>query len=125
MKVGKAITLVILQAMFNIGGSTTTSRSWTIKVTQYACGDEDMGGPAGCLQYFTAETGSVASYAWSDASETTATTTHLQSQHYQNCIRRGKSMCYICYSVAIEGDSTAVDKMNSFGLSIGGSTAAV
>ena len=28
----------------NIGGSTTTSRSWDIKITQYACGDEDMGG---------------------------------------------------------------------------------
>ena len=27
-----------------IGGATTTTRSWDIKVTQYNCGDEDMGG---------------------------------------------------------------------------------
>ena len=47
-------------AMFNIGLSTTTSRSWTIKVTQYACGDEDKGGPPGCLQYFTGTVGNVA-----------------------------------------------------------------
>ena len=28
----------------HIGGATTTSRHWDIKVTQYNCGDEDMGG---------------------------------------------------------------------------------
>jgi hypothetical protein len=32
------------QAMFTIDAGTTTSRSWDIKVTQYACGDEDLGG---------------------------------------------------------------------------------
>ena len=31
-------------ALFSIGGSTTTSRSWTILVTQYACGDTDSSG---------------------------------------------------------------------------------
>ena len=31
-------------ALFNIGGTTTTSRSWNIRVTQYACGDTDMSG---------------------------------------------------------------------------------
>ena len=31
-------------ALFNIGGSTTTSRSWTILVTQYGCGDTDSSG---------------------------------------------------------------------------------
>ena len=31
-------------ALFNIGGSTTTSRSWTILVTQYGCGDTDKSG---------------------------------------------------------------------------------
>ena len=29
---------------FNIGGSTTTSRKWDIRVTQYACGQEDVAG---------------------------------------------------------------------------------
>ena len=38
---------------FNIGTSTTTTRSWTIRVTQYTCGEEDSAGPPGCLQYYT------------------------------------------------------------------------
>jgi len=32
------------QANFLINGATSTSRSWSIKVTQYRCGDEDSGG---------------------------------------------------------------------------------
>ena len=31
------------------------------QTTQYVCGEE-MGGPSGCLQYFTAVTGTVASF---------------------------------------------------------------
>ena len=32
------------EATFQIGPSTSTTRSWDIKVTQYACGEEDHGG---------------------------------------------------------------------------------
>ena len=32
------------KATFNIGPSTSTSRSWEIKVTQYGCGNEDRAG---------------------------------------------------------------------------------
>ena len=32
------------KALFNIGGTTTTSRSRDIKITQYACGDYDSSG---------------------------------------------------------------------------------
>ena len=32
------------KALFNIGGTTTTSRSWDIKITQYSCGDYDSSG---------------------------------------------------------------------------------
>jgi hypothetical protein len=42
-------------------GSTTTTRQYDIKLTQYSCGDE-MGGPSDCLQYFTATTGTVSSF---------------------------------------------------------------
>ena len=31
-------------ALFNIGGTTSTSRSWNILITQYACGDTDNSG---------------------------------------------------------------------------------
>ena len=55
------IVLVILDAdgaschdaAFHIGTSTTISRSWSIYITQYTCGEEDIAGPPGCLQYYT------------------------------------------------------------------------
>ena len=31
-------------ALFNIGGTTATSRSWNILITHYACGDTDSSG---------------------------------------------------------------------------------
>ena len=47
-------------ASFNIGSLTTTTRKWDIRVTQYACGDFDMSGPPGCLQYYTGTAGNIA-----------------------------------------------------------------
>ena len=46
-------------ANFNIATSTTTTRAWTIRITQYTCGQEDVGGPPGCLQYYTATAGTI------------------------------------------------------------------
>ena len=40
-------------ANFLIGTDTTVTRAWTIKVTQYTCGQQDEAGPPGCLQYYT------------------------------------------------------------------------
>ena len=37
-------------ALFNIGGTTSTSRSWNVLITQYACGDTDSSGYV--LYYF-------------------------------------------------------------------------
>ena len=45
---------------FNIGGSTTTSRKWDIRVTQYACGDYDLAGTY--FQYFNAPTYTIYSF---------------------------------------------------------------
>ena len=39
-------------ATFTLNDDTTTSRAWDIKITQFACGDIDSGGPPGCLQYY-------------------------------------------------------------------------
>ena len=50
------------QANFNIGGLTTTSRKWSIRVTQYACGDYDMSGWPGCLQYYTSTASTIQKY---------------------------------------------------------------
>merc|ERR1712179_43650 len=86
-------------ANFNIGGSTSTTRKWDIKVTQYACGDYDSSGWPGCLQYYTA--------------------TAAKIQNYDICIRRGSGYCYICYSPTYSTGKTAASQQ-SFGLSVGG-----
>lgn len=102
-----------------IGGATTTTRSWDIKVTQYNCGDEDMGGPMGCLQYWTGTSGYISSYNFpptATASTMTATVTHLKNQYYKACVRRASGYCYICYSVKLDGAGTAAITQRSFGL---------
>ena len=38
---------------FNIGTTTTVTRAWNIRVTQYQCSQEDVSGAPGCLQYYT------------------------------------------------------------------------
>ena len=43
----------------NNGGSTSATPQWDIYVAQYTCGQEDVGGPPGCLQYYTGTTGLV------------------------------------------------------------------
>ena len=47
---------------FNIGGATTTSRKWDIRVTQYACGNEDVAGWPGCMQYYTQTANTIQKY---------------------------------------------------------------
>jgi len=111
-------------ALFNIGGTTTTSRSWTIRVTQYACGDTDMSGWPGCLQYYTATASNVQNFGFPPTITTvTSTVTHLSNQHYDICIRRASGYCYICYSPTIIAAITAAigtpaSAAISFGLSI-------
>merc|ERR1712223_2254522 len=87
------------QATFQIGGLTTTSRKWNIRVTQYACGDYDMSGWPGCLQYYTSTASTIQNFGFpTSATTVTSGVTHLSNQKYDICIRRAKSYCYICYS---------------------------
>jgi len=104
----------------NIGGSTTTSRTWSIRVTQYACGDYDSSGWPGCLQYYTATANTVQNFAFPPtATSVTASVTHLSEQHYDICIRRASGMCWICYSPTLQTDATdAVIAQVSFGVSV-------
>merc|ERR1711899_190351 len=105
------------QATFQIGGLTTTSRKWNIRVTQYACGDYDMSGWPGCLQYYTSTASTIQNFGFpSSATTTTSAATHLSNQKYDICIRRASGYCYICYSEWTTG--TAVIAQPSFGLSI-------
>jgi len=106
--------------MINIDIDTGSSitRSWQIKVTQYEC-NSPKAPEQECLQWHTADTGTIASFNW----DTTATTiaasqTHLSSQYYDICIRRKKGFCQICYTPQILGTGTTV--ASSYG--IGGSS---
>jgi len=87
-------------------GTTTTTRKWQIKVTQFECGNQ-MAPEQDCLQYFTAQKGTIATFNW-DTSATTvaATQVHLSSQFYDICIRRQKSYCSLCLSPEISPSST-------------------
>merc|ERR1712241_1355157 len=108
------------KAIFNVGATTTTSRKWNIRVTQYACGDYDNSGWPGCLQYHTGTAGNIASFGWPPTITTVTTSvTHLSNQYYDICIRRASSYCYICYNAQIQG-TTAISEatQTSFGVSI-------
>ncbi|TRY80950.1 hypothetical protein TCAL_09568 [Tigriopus californicus] len=94
--------------------SGTGTRSWDIKVTQYKCGDE-MGGDSGCLQWFTGETGTFASFNFpTTTAALPPTTTHLSNQLYSMCWRQEVGTCGICWEVVNTGQDT-----ESFGLSTG------
>merc|ERR1719330_1333988 len=112
-------------ALFNIGGTTSTSRSWNILITQYACGDTDNSGWPGCLQYYTATSSNIQNFGFPPTiTAVTSAVTHLSNQHYDICIRRASGYCYICYNptIIVTGIAigTPITAQISFGLSIGG-----
>merc|ERR1712172_9263 len=112
-------------ALFNIGGTTSTSRSWNVLVTHYTCGDTDSSGWPGCLQYYTATANNIQNFGFPPTiTAVTSGVTHLSNQHYDICIRRASGSCYICYSptiiVAGIAIGTPVIAQISFGVSIGG-----
>merc|ERR1711981_1429561 len=108
------------KANFNVGGSTSTSRTWSIRVTQYACGDYDSSGWPGCLQYYTATANTIQNFGFSPtATAVTSSVTHLSEQSYDICIRRASGMCYICYSPTLGTDAAdAAIAQVSFGTSL-------
>merc|ERR1712223_1607120 len=96
--------------------TTTTTRKWQIKVTQYECGNM-MAPEQDCLQYLTASSGTIASFDWdTSASSVASSQTHLSSQYYDICIRRARSYCSVCYSPYVSSTTAA----SSFGVSATG-----
>merc|ERR1712037_913798 len=98
-------------AAFSFGMDTAT-RNYRIHAIQYDRLNE-MGGPAGCLQFFTGATGTVNTFNW----VAVATSTHLANQDYDVCVRRLADRCSICWSPIITGDQTPTQ--GTFGLSNG------
>lgn len=110
-------------ASFTLSSASSTTRQWDIKVSQYKCGDT-MGGPDGCLQYFTGITGTLASFNFpTSTGVVTSTATHLANQDYTMCIRRESSYCYICYSATNAIMTEDAENQSSFGLSNAGTDA--
>merc|ERR1712156_780745 len=96
-------------------GLATQSRSYTIHVIQYESTNE-MGGPPGCLQFFTGATGLVQTFNW----QTTTTSTHLANQNYDVCVRKMIDRCAICWAPEVTGTDAA---MGTFGVNNGDNSA--
>jgi len=110
-----------VMAVFAYGGDSS-SRQYEIHVTQYDR-KNDMGGPTGCLQYFTTDTGTVKSFNFQDDAVSSVTASlvnigspHLANQDYSVCIRQNADKCAICYAATKTFASKTVT--NSFGLSV-------
>jgi len=100
-------------AAFSFGLDAIT-RNYRIHAIQYDKLNE-MGGPAGCLQFFTGAMGTVNTFNW----VAVATSTHLANQDYDVCVRRMQDRCTICWSPIIAGNSLAAPDTirGTFGLS--------
>jgi hypothetical protein len=101
-----------------IQGTAAAARTWDIQVIQYDCMN-DMGGPAGCLQYFTEATGTVASFNYSPIKATTipsAAVVHLSNQNYDICFRLAVGACGKCFIPSVV--SSTIANGGSFGLSV-------
>uniref|UniRef100_A0A0K2UM05 Putative LOC100745028 [Bombus impatiens] n=1 Tax=Lepeophtheirus salmonis TaxID=72036 RepID=A0A0K2UM05_LEPSM len=110
---------------FTVGSSTAVSREWSIKVTQYNCGDLNAG-PSGCLQYFTDDSGSFSTFNFrTDSATVSATATHLANQEYSICIRRTANKCRVCYSPHINDPAADADTLPqaSYGISLSSNAA--
>lgn len=115
-----------------IGGGTTT-RALDIMVTQFKCGD-DMGGPPGCLQWFTTTTGTVRSFNFPQqaaGATVAASVVHLSNQKYKSCIRKPAGASVLCLApcTVVAAMPTAIANVaataqNSFGLSLAASITA-
>merc|ERR1712241_1277264 len=109
--------------MFTFSTSGNVQRSYRIHNVQFG-GNNDMGGPAGCLQYYTGEMGTVNSFNWNGI----AAGVHLANQDYDVCIRQRADACRICWAPITTGRFAAANGLpaaqGSFGVSNGGSAAA-
>jgi len=102
-------------AIFNFRSGGNQQRSYRIHVLQF--GEfNDMGGPMGCLQYYTGEMGTVNSFNWNGI----ATSVHLANHNYNVCVRRRVDACRICWSPiqtsAADRGSQANAKRGAFGI---------
>jgi len=89
--------------MFTFSSTTTsTSRSWDIRVSQYTCYDSNT--PyQGCFQWFTGLTGRITTFNYGGDTDNI----HLPNQNYRACVRQEEDYCCVKYSVC--SDTNAYD----------------
>jgi len=76
---------------FQLGTTSTVTRAWTIKISQYDCNYDNLA-PDGCTQYFYGGTmNDVKSYNYDGGQ-------HLAQQNQNICVRRERNYCEICWS---------------------------
>jgi len=102
-----------VKATFSYGAGSA-SRSYSIHATQYSS-TNSMGGPPGCLQYFTGTTGTVSSFNWQGVTTRTSSV-HLQNQDYNICVRQERGSCHICWNPTTGGTQNTAS--GTFGLSV-------
>merc|ERR1711992_214939 len=107
-----------VKAMFTFSTSGNVQRSYRIHNVQFG-GNNDMGGPTGCLQYYTGEMGTVNSFNWNGI----GVGVHLANQDYNVCIRQRADACRICWAPITTGTLTGAVARGSFGVSNGASPA--
>jgi len=110
-------------------GTGAGNREWDLNIIQYACDsdlDNSQAGPAGCLQYHTAQNGRISDYGnpalgvgtpLPAAPAITNSITHLANQNYKICIRRFAAQCRICYTSIAATGAEALNNQNGFGIS--------
>ncbi|XP_059081956.1 uncharacterized protein LOC131879613 [Tigriopus californicus] len=82
---------------FQFGSSSSVSRQWSIKITQYGC-DYDNLAPKGCTQYhFGNSEGVLKTYNYDGG-------VHLANQLQNIGIRQERGNCEICYAPILESD---------------------
>lgn len=101
-------------------GAGSASRSYSIHAIQYSS-TNSMGGPPGCLQYFTGTTGTASSFNWQGVTTRTSSV-HLQNQDYNICVRQERGSCHICWNPTTGGDANSIS--GTFGLSVSGAATA-
>jgi len=83
---------------------TTTSREWSIRVSQIECSSATLP-PGGCLQYHTGTTGYINNFGSSSSDLTTSTTAHQNNQAYSICFRQEEGYCSMEYFAEVAGFS--------------------
>jgi len=78
---------------FTFSTSTSTIRTWEIKVSQISCNNPNRP-PNGCLQYWTTLVGRFTTFNFA-----ASTASNLPSMSYAACIRRAAGYCCVQYSV--------------------------